>query len=122
VEFLYFILCRQLKKIPTNDMPELNAMLLLGTAHAINLMTFIIVLRPSLRTAFQSRGEVILAASALGIIVYALDYLFLFRRREKIWQRFEEKHRQLLPRHHTYPIAYLVGSFGAIYAVSCYIG
>ena len=121
MEFIYFILCARLRKIPSNDAPDFNAMIILGTIHGINLITLSLLVEPLVGVSFHSRGSVRLAGIFLGLVVYAIDYFWFYRRKEQIRARFEKGYPAVPLRYLAYPVAYFVASFGAVIAVSTYI-
>ena len=91
MKYLYFKLYHCLKSVKTNNTPAINAMFLLSMVHAANVGSIQMLLNHFFRIKinFASKSEIVEFAILLGLVLYAINYLLLYKKLNEI----EEKYR-----------------------------
>ncbi len=107
MKYLYFKLWQFFKKIPTNDMPATNAMLFISMCHLANIFVLQIFLdyNSFMNIRFGSKNEIYSYTIPLGLFVIGLDYLLLYKSRDRISEKYkDESKRQKLIGNHCCPV------------------
>lgn len=96
MKYLYYKLWQTFKRIPTNDMPATNAMIFLCMCHAANLITIHIILATYslIPLNFNSKTEIYIFSILLFSVITLLDYLFLYRNRENLYEKYKDESKR----------------------------
>lgn len=117
MKYLYYKLWQTFKRIPTNDMPATNAMIFISMCHFVNI--FIIHLILSLNSfvsmKFNSNNEIYTFVGIIYSSLTLLDYLFLYRNREKIYEKYKDESKKQKLIGNILLILYIVGSFALVF-------
>lgn len=93
MRYLYYKVWQNFKKTPTNDMPATNAMFFIAICQFANI--FIIHLLLSVNSLasmkFGSRREIYAFTVPMSLIVFIFDYLYLYRNRDKIYEKYKDE-------------------------------
>jgi hypothetical protein len=99
MKYLYFKLWCLFNKIKTNDTPATNAMFFMSMCHLANIFVIQIVLDQTsfVSMKFSSKNEIYCYSIPIGLFVIGLDYLYLYRNRCKIYEKYinESKNRKI---------------------------
>jgi len=105
------------KRIPTNDMPATNAMIFIAMCQFANI--FIIHLMLSLNSIasmkFSSKSEVYAFTVPMCFIVYVLDYLYLYRNKDKIYEKYKDESKRQKLIGNILLILYIFVSFALVF-------
>jgi len=84
MKYLYYTLWQLLKLIRSNDTPATNAMLLISVCQMLNLLTayFFINFYANVTGAILQKTTIIIICTAIGSMVYLVNYYFLYKKRE----------------------------------------
>jgi Ca2+/Na+ antiporter len=117
MRYLYYKLFRIFTRIKTNDMPATNAMIFLSICHFANI--FVIHIFLSLNSfvsmKFNSKTEIFSFTLPLCILVYVLNYLFLYKKRDKIFEKYKNERSINKILGNVLLILYIVGSFALVF-------
>ncbi len=119
MKYLFYKLYQSLKKVNTNDTPATNAMILLSMIHTANVVAVQILLNHflSIKIKLVSKDEIIVFAISLGLVLYAINYFQLYKKREAIFEKYknESKHQSRIG--YAILILYSIGSGTILYIV-----
>jgi len=117
MKYLYYKLWQTFKRIPTNDMPATNAMIFIAMCQFANI--FIIHLMLSLNSIasmkFSSKSEVYAFTVPMCLIVYVLDYLYLYKNKDKIYEKHKDESKRQKLTGNILLILYIVISFALVF-------
>lgn len=90
MRYLYFKLYQLFRKVKTNITPATNAMILMSVFQTINLLTLLYLLEHyyDINFSFKINSELDIFPVFVCIPLYGINYLFLYKYREEIWQRY----------------------------------
>jgi len=93
MKYLYYRLWQFFKKIKTNDMPATNAMIFISACQFLNLsLIYIFVEYYSLvKNYFSSKSEIYYYTIPIGLTIYLLNYLFLYRKRDEFYEKYKNE-------------------------------
>ena len=93
MKYLYYTLWQLLKLIRTNDTPATNAMLLISVCQMLNLLTayFFINFYANVTGVILQKTTIVIICTAIGSIVYLINYFFLYKRREALDNKFRNE-------------------------------
>lgn len=113
MRYLYYKLWQLFKKIKTNDMPATNAMIFLSICVFANIFVIHFLLSKAFHfeIGFNSRGDVYAFTIPIGISVYFLGYLFLYKKRDKIYEKYRDESRKQKILGSLLLVLYILGSF-----------
>lgn len=117
MKYLYYKLWKIFKRIPTNDMPATNAMLFISMCHLANIFVIQIILdyNSFVNMKFNSKNEIYSYTIPLGLFVIALDYLFIYRNRNKIYEKHKDESKRQKLIGNILLILYIVVSFALVF-------
>jgi len=117
MKYLYYKLWQTFKKIPTNDMPATNAMIFLCMCHAANFITIHLILATYsiIPLNFNSKIEIYSFSILLFSVITLLDYLFLYRNREKLYEKYKDESKRQKLTGNILLILYIVVSFALVF-------
>lgn len=117
MRYLYYKLWQTFKRIPTNDMPATNAMLFMSMCHIANIFFFQIVLDHNsfVNLKFNSKSEIYSYTIPLGLLVIVLDYLYLYRNKDKIYKKYKDESKRRKLTGNILLILYIVVSFALVF-------
>jgi hypothetical protein len=120
MKYLYFILYHSFKKVPTNDTPAINALILLVVIQCVNILTLLVLIFHFLEIGFSinTRKEAYLISLPLFLITFAINFFLLYRNREEISERFKDKNKKQVTIGIIMVAVYAIGSFLIIYFAS----
>ncbi len=117
MKYLYYRLWQFFTRIKTNDMPATNAMIFISLCQFFNFsLIYIFLLQYSIiNIHFNKRSEVLIYTIPLGIIVYFINYFYLYKNRESLYVKYqnESKKRKIIG--NILLIIYVVGSFSLVF-------
>lgn len=113
MRYLYYHLWKLLSKIKTHDMPATNAMILISMVHFLNLsLIYIFINYLSLvKIHFASRIYIYISAISLGVVVYTINYFYLYRNKDRLFEKYKYEGKRSIIIGNILLIFYLVGSF-----------
>ena len=119
MKYLYYKLYHSLKRVKTNDTPATNAMILLSMIHTANVATVQILLNHffSIKIKLVSKDEIIVFAISLGLVLYAINYFQLYKKREEIYEKYKNESKQQSRIGYAILILYAIGSATILYIV-----
>jgi len=119
MKYLYYKLYHCLKRVKTNDTPATNAMILLSMIHTANVATVQILLNHffSIKIKLVSKDEIIVFAISLGLVLYAINYFQLYKKREEIYEKYKNESKQQSRIGYAILILYAIGSATILYIV-----
>lgn len=93
MKYLYYRIWHLLKLIKTNDMPATNAMLLMSFCKMLNLFTAFILISQilNLKLPIIQKPRIFLFTIPIGIIIYLVDYFFIYRKRSFLEDRYKNE-------------------------------
>ena len=96
MKYLYYTLWQLLKLIRSNDTPATNAMLLISVCQMLNLLTayFFINFYANVTGAILQKTTIIIICTAIGSMVYLVNYYFLYKKREVLDSKFSKETRK----------------------------
>ncbi len=117
MKYLYFKLWQFFKKIPTNDMPATNAMLFISMCHLANIFVLQIFLdyNSFMNIRFGSKNEIYSYTIPLGLFVIGLDYLLLYKSRDRISEKYKDESKRQKLIGNIFLILYILGSFALVF-------
>ena len=118
MSYLYYILYSHLRKVKTNNTPAFNAMLMISTVQWMNVMVVVLVVNHFIKIGFlSSKDQSVLSGVTLGLMMYAVNFFFLYRRRVEISRRYGENGEGVNKIGVSILVIYLIGSFILVYFV-----
>lgn len=119
MKYLYYKLWQTFKRIPTNDMPATNAMFFISMCHLANIFVIQIILDHNsfVNMKFGSKNEIYSYTVPLGLFVIGLDYLFLYRNREKLYKKYKDESKRQKLIGNILLILYILVSFGLVFYI-----
>jgi len=117
MKYLYYKLWQTFKRIPTNDMPATNAMIFISMCHFVNIFIIHLILSLNLFVSmkFNSNNEIYTFVGIIYSSLTLLDYLFLYRNREKIYEKYKDESKKQKLIGNILLILYIVGSFALVF-------
>jgi hypothetical protein len=117
MKYLYYKLYYSLKKVKTNDTPATNAMFLISMIQFANVATLHVLLNYffGIKLKLDSKNEVILFASSVGLVIYIINYFLLYKKRDEIYEKYknESKYKKVLG--FVFLVIYAIGSAIILY-------
>ncbi len=95
MRYLYYRLWQILKRMPTNDTPATNAMILLSIFQGVNIVTIQLLVNHyfDIRIKVQSEIEAIIFPCAIGLVLYLINYFYLYSGRQKLHEKYKDESR-----------------------------
>jgi len=93
MKYYYYRIYKALTKVKTNTTPALNAMLLLVVLQGFNIYTVYIIIKYYFVWKFDNH-QITIGGLALFIIVFIPNYIFLYRKRNKIIKRYQNETKE----------------------------
>ena len=90
MRYFYYRIYKGLTKVKTNDTPALNAMILLITLQAFNILSVFGIIIYLFRIEYDKQHG-ILEGILLFIILLVPNYIYLFRKRNEIIKRYQNE-------------------------------
>ncbi|MCK9617891.1 MAG: hypothetical protein M0R21_08660 [Lentimicrobiaceae bacterium] len=117
MKYLYYKLWQTFKRIPTNDMPATNAMLFISMCHLANIFVIQIILNHNslANMKFSSKSEIYSYTIPLGLLAFGLNYLFLYRNRDRIYEKYKDESKRQKLIGNILLILYILGSFALVF-------
>jgi hypothetical protein len=117
MRYLYYKLWQTFKKIPTNDMPATNAMIVFSILHFINIATIQVLVNHffSFNIEPNSKNEIILFACSLGLVLYLINYFYLYKNREKLYEKYKDESKSKSIIGNTSLVLYIIASAALVY-------
>lgn len=117
MKYLYFKIWQCFKRIPTNDTPATNAMILVSIMHFANLATVQVLINHFFQTKIEldSKNEMILFSALVGVIIYLINYFLLYKKREKIFEKYKNENKTRSRRGYIILILYILTSFALVF-------
>ena len=117
MKYLYYKLWQCFKRIPTNDMPATNAMIFLCMCQSANFFVIHIILATYsiVPFNFNSKTEIYGFSILIFSILTLLNYLFLYKKRDKIYDKYKDESKKQKLIGNILLILYIVGSFALVF-------
>jgi hypothetical protein len=93
MRYFYYRIYKALTKIRTNNTPALNAMLLLIILQSCNVLSVFCIINYFLKLEFYNQQGII-GGLALYIILLIPNYIYLFRKRDVIIERYHNETKE----------------------------
>lgn len=95
MKYLYYKLWQIFKRIPSNDTPATNAMIFLSIFQSANIVTLQLIINHSFgfKIMLYSKINTMLFACAIGLILYLINYFYLYKGRDKLHEKYKEEGR-----------------------------
>jgi hypothetical protein len=93
MKYLYFKIYQILRKIKTNDTPATNAIVILSIFEIMNIITIQVLLNYFLYIKIElgTKSEIKSFSYILGISIMILNYFVLYKKREKICEKYKNE-------------------------------
>lgn len=119
MKYLFYKIYQILKKVKTNDTPATNSMIILSITQGINLLILQLLLSHffNIKLYFWSKKEIILYELLIGLILYIINYIKLYKKREEIWEKYKDEGKKQSSIGYTILILYIIGSAALMYFV-----
>jgi len=112
MKYLYYKLWQQFKRVKTNDMPATNAMIFLTLWQGLNIfLVYIILNLYVIDISFKFTNGRNLISFALISLLTLMNYFFLYRNREKIFEKFKNENSRQSKLGNIMLLVYILGSF-----------
>ena len=117
MRYLYYRLWQLFTKIKTNDMPATNAMIFISMCEFANLFVIQIIFEYFLflKIDFSSKYNIYFFTIPLGIIVYIINYFYLYKNRESLYKKYKNEGEKQKIIGNILLIIYVVGSFSLVF-------
>ena len=117
MKYLYYKLWQTFKKIPTNDTPATNAMVVFSMLHFTNIATIQVLVNQFFNFNIEpnSKNEVILFACSLGLVLYLLNFFYLYKNREKLYEKYKDESKSKSIIGNIALIIYIIASAALVY-------
>lgn len=117
MRYLYYRLWQLFTKIKTNDMPATNAMIFISLCQFANIsLIYIFLLQYSIiNLSFNKGSEVLFYTIPLAIIVYIINYFYLYRFRNKLHEKYRNETKKQTVIGNLLLILYVLGSFAFVF-------
>ena len=117
MRYLYYRLWQLFTRIKTNDMPATNAMIFISGCQFFNIsLIYIFLLQYSIiNIHFNKRSEVLFYTIPLGIIVYLINYFYLYRFRNKLYEKYRNETKKQKVIGNILLLMYISLSFGLVF-------
>ena len=120
MKYLYYKIYQILRKVKTNNTPATNSMILLSLIQGANIIALQALLNQFIHVKIKlgSKDEIILFACSLGLVIYVINYLKLYKKLEEICESYENESKTQSRIGYTVLILYIFVSAVLIYFVS----
>jgi uncharacterized membrane-anchored protein len=120
MRYFYYRIFNGFSKIPTNDSPALNAMILLSCIICTNIITLLVLLNHFVRInlLYLDRSGLIFCATVLSICMFITNYFLLYRKRTSISEKFKDQTKKAKVVGSILLWIYIIGSFVLVYTIS----
>ena len=89
MKYLYYTLYRLLLKVKTNNTPKLSAMLLITMFEFANITTVLTFFPKTWQVIYETKNQVIWAATMISVTLIAINYLVLIKNTEKLCAKYK---------------------------------
>jgi hypothetical protein len=93
MRYIYYRIYKALTKVKTNDTPAFNAMILLVTMQAVNILSVFCIINYFYKWVFDKQ-QVVIGGLFLYIILLIPNYFFLVCKRDEIIKRYENETKE----------------------------
>ena len=118
--YIYYRLWQSLLKVPTNDTPATNALILLGVVQSCNILVIAGVINHfyKLKYFYLDKQNGIICSAVIVVFCYIIDYFLLYKKRDLLAERYknETKGKKIIGEILTF--VYIIGSFSLVYVTS----
>ena len=120
MRYFYYRIFNAFSKIPTNDTPAFNAMILLSCIILTNLITLLFLLNHfvKINLLYLNKSGLTIFSAVLYICIIIVNYFLLYKKRIIISEKFKNQTK----RGKIFGIIlfwiYLIGSFTLVYVIS----
>jgi len=90
MQYLYYRVLKLLTRVKTNDTPALNAMVLITAIQGLNVFSIFDLIKSHYKWEFNEPQAIIIGLS-FYIILLIPNYFYLFLKKNKIVQRFNNE-------------------------------
>ena len=114
--YLYYLLYKHLSTVKSNNLPAYNAMLLLMIAQAMNIASICIIINYTIFPSFYNSSNnyklenIKEQGLIFGLLLLILNYIFLFKRRDYIFKKYENTSKIKISVGYIILFVYMVGS------------
>jgi Ca2+/Na+ antiporter len=115
--YIYYKIWQNFSRTKTNDMPATNAMLFVSLCHLANIFVIQIVLGhySLVNMKFSSKYEIYIYTIPLGLLVFALNYLLLYKKRDRIFEKYKNENKKQKLIGSILVISYILVSFVLVF-------
>jgi hypothetical protein len=107
MRYFYYLIYNALTKVISNDTPALNALILSVALQAMNILSVFCIINYFIKLHFENK-QVIPGAVSLYLILLILNYIYLFRKRDQIIERYKHESKAKKTRGSIYLLSYIV--------------
>ena len=120
MRYLYYKLWQLFTKVKTNDMPATNSIFFLSMCHIANILVIHLLLDKLSITKIdlESKSEVYYFTIPLGILVMILNYIYLYKSREKIYEKYKGENERQKIIGNILIVLYIIVSFTLVFYFS----
>ncbi len=117
MKYLYYKLWQLFTRIKTNDMPATNAMIFITIWQFLNLSLVYILFKYYFHMKFtlSSKEDIYITIVIIYSVSTLLNYLFLYKKREKIYEKYKDESKKQKLIGNILLILYIVGSFALVF-------
>jgi hypothetical protein len=120
MRYFYYRIINTFSKIPTNDTPALNAMLLLSCIICTNIITLLVLINHFVRIdlLYLDKNGLLFFSTVFSICMFIANYFLLYRKRTSITEKFKDQTKKAKVIGSILLWIYIIGSFVLVYAIS----
>lgn len=120
MRYFYYRLWRNFSRIPTNDTPAFNAMILLSCIIIANIIALLLCVNNFIRlnVLYKSKNDLIILSIFFSLGIFAINYFLLYKKKDQIAEKYKNETRQMKILGSVLLFLYIIASFILLYAVS----
>ena len=115
MKYLYYKLFQTIKPAKTNTSPKLSALLFMIILEYINIITIKLAIFGNKDFRFANKGDVKTYALVIGVILFTLNYFYLFKNHTKIYSKYKGEKKSNYRMGFVYLALYILFTIVAMY-------
>lgn len=120
MRYFYYRLWKNFSKIPTNDTPALNAMILLSCILCTNIIALLLCANHyiKLNILYKSKNDIIIISTIFALGMFAINYYLLYKKKDLIAEKYKNESERMKIIGTILLYLYMIASFILVYAIS----
>jgi len=107
MEYIYYRIFFQLKKVKTNDTPVFNALIFLIVFQALNIISVCGVINHYIKI-YLFKNQILMIAIVFSLLLFILNFMYFFRNHKEIFKRYENETEKSKRRGIVYVLLYII--------------